>query len=58
MTVAPASVAVVTGELMAHPPVISTAGLTKHYGTVHALTDLTVDVGEGVTGLVGANGAG
>ena len=58
MTVAPASVAVVTGELMAHPPVISTAGLTKHYGTDHALTDLTVDVGEGVTGLVGANGAG
>src|SRR6478609_1714910 len=53
-----ASVAVVTGELMGHPPVISTAGLTKHYGTVHALTDLTVDVGEGVTGLVGANGAG
>ena len=43
---------------MGHPPVISTAGLTKHYGTVHALTDLTVDVGEGVTGLVGANGAG
>ena len=58
MAVAPASVAVVTGELMAHPQVISTAGLTKHYGTVHALTDLTVDVGEGVTGLVGANGAG
>ena len=43
---------------MGQPPVISTAGLTKHYGTVHALTDLTVDVGEGVTGLVGANGAG
>ena len=43
---------------MGRPPVISTAGLTKHYGTVHALTDLTVDVGDGVTGLVGANGAG
>ena len=40
------------------PPVITTAGLTKHYGAVHALTDLTVDVGAGVTGLVGANGAG
>ena len=26
-------------------PVITTAGLTKHYGTVHALTDLTVEVG-------------
>lgn len=52
----------VTGELIGQPPmhqpVIATAGLTKHYGTVHALTDLTVEVGEGVTGLVGANGAG
>ena len=43
---------------MGRPPVITTAGLTKHYGAVHALTDLTVDVGPGVTGLVGANGAG
>ena len=48
----------VTGELIGPLPVITTAGLTKHYGSVHALTDLTVDVGEGVTGLVGANGAG
>ena len=52
----------VTGELIGQPPmhqsVIATAGLTKHYGAVHALTDLTVEVGEGVTGLVGANGAG
>ena len=58
MAATTASVAVVTGELMGHPQVISTAGLTERYGTVHALTDLTVDVGEGVTGLVGANGAG
>ena len=39
----------VTGELIGLPPtsqsVITTAGLTKHYGTVHALTDLTVEVG-------------
>ena len=52
----------VTGELTGLPPtnqsVITTAGLTKHYGSVHALTDLTVQVGPGVTGLVGANGAG
>ncbi|WP_307861833.1 ABC transporter ATP-binding protein [Nocardioides sp. SYSU D00065] len=47
-----------TGELIGRTPVIATAGLTKHYGSVHALTDLTVDVGPGVTGLVGANGAG
>jgi ABC-2 type transport system ATP-binding protein len=39
-------------------PVITTAGLTKHYGPVHALTDLDIEVGDGVTGLVGANGAG
>ncbi|MGO0575260.1 ABC transporter ATP-binding protein [Ornithinimicrobium panacihumi] len=38
--------------------VITTAALSKSYGQVHALADLTVDVGEGVTGLVGANGAG
>ena len=50
--------AVVTGETIGQAQVIATAGLTKHYGTVHALTDLTVTVGDGVTGLVGANGAG
>jgi ABC-2 type transport system ATP-binding protein len=38
--------------------VIETAGLTKRYPRVTALDDLTVTVGEGVTGLVGANGAG
>jgi ABC-2 type transport system ATP-binding protein len=38
--------------------VIETRGLSKHYGQVHALSDLDVEVGEGVTGLVGANGAG
>ncbi len=48
----------VTGEQHGPGPVITTAGLTKHYGAVHALTDLTVEVGAGVTGLVGANGAG
>ena len=48
----------VTGELTGPAQVITTAGLTKHYGAVHALTDLTVEVGAGVTGLVGANGAG
>jgi ABC-2 type transport system ATP-binding protein len=38
--------------------VIETTGLTKHYGQVHALTELDIEVGRGVTGLVGANGAG
>ena len=51
----PASVGVVTGD---GGQVIETTGLTKHYGQVHALTDLDIEVGEGVTGLVGANGAG
>lgn len=43
-------------------PVIRTRSLTKRYGgsssAPAALDSLTVDVGEGVTGLVGANGAG
>jgi ABC-2 type transport system ATP-binding protein len=41
------------------PVVISTHGLTKHYGSVQALTDLTLDVREGeVFGFLGPNGAG
>jgi ABC-2 type transport system ATP-binding protein len=40
-------------------PVISTRGLTKHYGKVEALTDLTLDVRQGeVFGFLGPNGAG
>ena len=40
--------------------VIQTEALTKRYGSsqVAALADLSIEVGEGVTGLVGANGAG
>ncbi|WP_412739225.1 ABC transporter ATP-binding protein [Krasilnikovia sp. MM14-A1259] len=37
---------------------IATQGLTKTYGPVTALADLTVAVEPGVIGLVGANGAG
>ena len=37
---------------------ITTRGLTKRYGAITALDDLTVDVAAGVVGLVGANGAG
>jgi ABC-2 type transport system ATP-binding protein len=32
--------------------------LTKHYGTVVALNSATFDVTDGVTGLLGSNGAG
>lgn len=38
--------------------VIETQALTKRYPRVTALDTLDVDIGEGVTGLVGANGAG
>ena len=38
--------------------VITTRGLTKDYGPVLALDDLTLEIGPGITGLVGANGAG
>ena len=37
---------------------ITTRGLTKRYGAITAVDDLTVDVAAGVVGLVGANGAG
>ena len=39
-------------------PMITTEALTKRFASVTALDDLTIDVGEGITGLVGANGAG
>jgi ABC-2 type transport system ATP-binding protein len=39
-------------------PVVRVEHLTKDYGAVLALDGLTLDVGEGTTGLVGANGAG
>jgi ABC-2 type transport system ATP-binding protein len=38
--------------------VISAKGVVKRYGTTIALAGATVDVGPGVTGLLGANGAG
>jgi len=37
---------------------ISARDLTKHYGDVHALDGLTLDVEPGIIGFVGANGAG
>ncbi|GAB2914781.1 ABC transporter ATP-binding protein [Nonomuraea fastidiosa] len=38
--------------------ILATEGLTKRFPTVTAVDHLTVTVGPGVTGLVGANGAG
>jgi ABC-2 type transport system ATP-binding protein len=41
------------------PAVIATQGLTKHYGNVKALVDLTLDVRAGeIFGFLGPNGAG
>ncbi|MFE4399771.1 ATP-binding cassette domain-containing protein, partial [Kitasatospora sp. NPDC056808] len=37
---------------------IATESLSKRYPRVTALDRLTMDVGPGVTGLVGSNGAG
>ncbi|HYN67712.1 MAG TPA: ABC transporter ATP-binding protein [Ornithinibacter sp.] len=39
-------------------PVVRVEGLTKDYGSVLALDALTLEIGGGTTGLVGANGAG
>ncbi len=38
--------------------VLSVSSLTKSYGRVQALRDVTFDVGGGVTGLLGPNGSG
>src|SRR5512141_2305496 len=44
---------------MTNDSAISTAGLTKHYKGVQALTDLTLDVPAGsIYGFLGPNGAG
>lgn len=39
-------------------PLIRATSLTRRYGAVTALDSLTVEVAPGITGLVGANGAG
>ena len=38
--------------------VIATSGLTKRFSSVTALDQLTLEIGTGVTGLIGSNGAG
>ncbi|MSO87517.1 MAG: ABC transporter ATP-binding protein [Acidimicrobiia bacterium] len=43
---------------MADPPLLRATGLTKRYPGVVAVEDLTLDVPQGLVGLVGANGAG
>lgn len=40
------------------PTIVRAADVHKHWGTVHALDGISVDIGGGITGLLGANGAG
>ena len=39
-------------------PVITMSGVAKSFGATSVLTDITVDVPAGITGLLGSNGAG
>lgn len=47
-----------TGPLTRAGSLITTESLTRRFGTVTAVSDLTVDITPGVVGLVGVNGAG
>ena len=47
-----------SGELDASAPIIRADHLSKWYGQVIGLNDVTVDVPHGITGLLGPNGAG
>ena len=47
-----------TDSPTAGQPVISTEHLSKWYGQVSGLNDVTVKVPPGITGLLGPNGAG
>jgi len=48
----------VKGTALAAPPVVSASRLSKWYGQVSGVNDISVDVPPGVTGLLGPNGAG
>src|SRR4051812_11742060 len=41
-----------------HPPSIEVAGVSRWYGAVVAVSDVSFAVGPGITGLLGPNGAG
>ena len=43
---------------MSHEAVISASGVVKRFGRTVALAGLDADVGPGITGLLGSNGAG
>ncbi len=39
-------------------PVLTVEHLTKHYRNIHALNDVSFQISEGITGILGENGAG
>ena len=43
---------------MTSPPLLSAEGLTKHYKNVVALNDVSFAIHDGITGILGENGAG
>ena len=43
---------------MSTPPLLSAEGLTKHYKNVVALNDVSFNIYDGITGILGENGAG
>ncbi|UUZ46255.1 ABC transporter ATP-binding protein [Janibacter limosus] len=45
-------------DVAADQQVVATRGLTKQYAGVTALDELTLEIGPGITGVVGVNGAG
>ena len=44
--------------MSAAEPLLAADGLTKHYGNVVALSDVTFGISDGITGILGENGAG
>jgi ABC-2 type transport system ATP-binding protein len=54
----PPAVDVVAGIVAPAPPVVSAVHVSKWYGQVIGLNDVTVNVPAGITGLLGPNGAG
>jgi ABC-2 type transport system ATP-binding protein len=57
-TLAPASAPATAASPLAQAPVIRLDGVSRWYGSVVAVSDVSFDIGPGITGLVGPNGAG
>jgi ABC-2 type transport system ATP-binding protein len=55
---APAAPAARTGPRSGGEPVIRVAGVSRWFGSVVAVSDISFDIAPGITGLLGPNGAG